>query len=101
MSLANNHVGDYGDRALRQTLTGCGPPTCPTSGAGRDLAEARRPVVITRDGVRIGLLGTESIGETPAATSRPGRHQPAEHAAADRPAGPRGRSTGSPPTSAR
>ena len=38
-------------------------------GAGRNLAEARKPVVITRDGVRIGFIGTESIGETPAATA--------------------------------
>ena len=36
-------------------------------GAGRNLAEARRPVVIERDGVRVGFIGTESIGETPAA----------------------------------
>ena len=69
MSLANNHVGDYGDRALRQT-------SCPlrlsagieTVGAGRDLTAARRPVIIERDGVRVGFLAVDSIGETPAAT---------------------------------
>ena len=45
-------------------------------GAGRTLAEARRPVVITHRGVRIGFLGTESIGETPAAgRNRPGTNR--------------------------
>ena len=46
---------------------GCGRPTWTTSEPGATCAEARRPVVITRDGVRIGFIGTESIGETPAA----------------------------------
>ena len=70
VSLANNHVGDYGDRALRQTLTRLRAADLPYVGAGRNLAEARRPVVLTRDGVRIGLLATDSIGESPSATSR-------------------------------
>ncbi len=70
VSLANNHVGDYGDRALRQTLSRLEAADLPYVGAGRNLAEARRPVVLTRDGVRIGLIATDSIGETPAATGR-------------------------------
>jgi poly-gamma-glutamate synthesis protein (capsule biosynthesis protein) len=70
VSLANNHVGDYGDRALGQTLDRLRAADLPYVGAGRNLAEARKPVVLTRDGVRIGLLATDSIGETPAATSR-------------------------------
>ena len=69
VSLANNHVGDYGQRALRQTLDELRDADLPYVGAGRDLAEARRPVVITRDGVRVGFLGTDSIGETPSATA--------------------------------
>ena len=73
--------------------TGCAPPTCAYVGAGRNLAEARRPVVLTRDGVRIGFLATDSIGETPAATSRragtnrlnmPPRTGPLNRAALDR-----------------
>jgi poly-gamma-glutamate capsule biosynthesis protein CapA/YwtB (metallophosphatase superfamily) len=68
LSLANNHVGDYGDRALRQTLARFQAAKIKTAGAGRDLAAARRPVIIARDGVRIGFLAVDSIGETPAAT---------------------------------
>lgn len=45
-------------------------------GAGRELTEARRPVVLELDGVRTGFLGTDSIGETPAATaSSPGTNR--------------------------
>ncbi|HEU5485305.1 MAG TPA: CapA family protein [Microlunatus sp.] len=69
VSLANNHVGDYGQRALRRTLAELRDADLPYVGAGRDLAEARKPVVISRDGVRVGFLATDSIGETPSATA--------------------------------
>jgi poly-gamma-glutamate capsule biosynthesis protein CapA/YwtB (metallophosphatase superfamily) len=68
LSLANNHVGDYGDRALRQTLDRFAAAKIDTVGAGRDLAAARRPVVIQRDEVRVGFIAVDSIGESPAAT---------------------------------
>ena len=68
LSLANNHVGDYGDRALRQTLARFAKSEIDTVGAGRDLAQARRPVIMERDGVRVGFVAVDSIGESPAAT---------------------------------
>jgi poly-gamma-glutamate capsule biosynthesis protein CapA/YwtB (metallophosphatase superfamily) len=46
LSLANNHVGDYGDRALRQTLSRFSNSTIDVVGAGRNLAQARRPVIV-------------------------------------------------------
>ncbi len=69
LSLANNHVGDYGGRALRQTLDRFDSAKIDTVGAGRSLAAARRPAVIERDGIRVGFIAVDSIGETPAATS--------------------------------
>ncbi|HEX6758235.1 MAG TPA: CapA family protein [Propionibacteriaceae bacterium] len=76
LSLANNHVGDYGDGALRQTLDRFDAGRIQTVGAGRNLAAARRPVIIERDGVRVGFLAADSIGETPAATrTRPGTNR--------------------------
>jgi poly-gamma-glutamate synthesis protein (capsule biosynthesis protein) len=66
--LANNHVGDYGDRALRQTLSRFSKSTIDIVGAGRNLAQARRPVIVERDGVRVGFVAVDSIGESPAAT---------------------------------
>jgi poly-gamma-glutamate capsule biosynthesis protein CapA/YwtB (metallophosphatase superfamily) len=68
LSLANNHVGDYGDRALRQTLDRFDSARIETVGGGRNLDAARRPVIIERDGVRVGFLAVDSIGETPSAT---------------------------------
>jgi poly-gamma-glutamate capsule biosynthesis protein CapA/YwtB (metallophosphatase superfamily) len=76
LSLANNHVGDYGDRALRQTLDRFDSAKIDTVGAGRDLAAARRPAVIQRDDVRVGFIAVDSIGETPSAThNRPGTNR--------------------------
>lgn len=73
LSLANNHAGDFGERALVQTVDRLRAAGLPTFGAGRDLAEARRPVVLEHEGVRIGFLGFNAIGETPeAAPGQPG-----------------------------
>ena len=47
-----------------------------TVGAGPNAEQARRPVILERGGVRIGFLATDSIGESPAATSsRPGTNR--------------------------
>jgi poly-gamma-glutamate capsule biosynthesis protein CapA/YwtB (metallophosphatase superfamily) len=76
LSLANNHVGDYGERALRQTLDRFADSKIATVGAGPNAESARRPVILERGGVRIGFLATDSIGESPAATSsRPGTNR--------------------------
>ena len=76
VSLANNHLGDYGLRAMRQTFDRLGRAGIDHVVAGRDLAEARAPVVVERQGVRVGFLATESIGETPAAApDRPGTNR--------------------------
>jgi poly-gamma-glutamate synthesis protein (capsule biosynthesis protein) len=68
LGLANNHVGDYGPVALVETLERLSGFA--VVGAGRNLRAARRPVVLERDGVRVGFLATDSIGESPAATAR-------------------------------
>ncbi|MEP9363116.1 CapA family protein [Nocardioides sp. CN2-186] len=72
VGLANNHLGDYGDRALVQTVSRLRSHGLATFGGGRDLAQASEPVVVTRHGVRFGFLGFNAIGETPEA----GRGQP-------------------------
>jgi poly-gamma-glutamate synthesis protein (capsule biosynthesis protein) len=73
LSLANNHTGDYGAAALVQTVRRLGAGGISTFGAGRDLAEARMPAVLERNGVTFGFLGFNSIGETQeAAPGQPG-----------------------------
>jgi poly-gamma-glutamate synthesis protein (capsule biosynthesis protein) len=64
IDLANNHTGDYGDESLVQTIELLHESGRPTFGAGRDLAQAREPVVLERHGVRFGFTGFNAIGET-------------------------------------
>jgi poly-gamma-glutamate synthesis protein (capsule biosynthesis protein) len=73
ISLANNHTGDFGDASLVRTVELLRAGRLPTFGAGRDLAQAREPVVVERHGVRFGFTGFNAIGETAeAAPGRPG-----------------------------
>ncbi len=73
LSLANNHAGDFGDRALRQTVRLLRDSASRPFGAGADLAAASRPLVLERGGVRFAFVGFNAIGETPrAAPDRPG-----------------------------
>lgn len=67
LGLANNHLGDYGDAALVETVRLLRSAGFATFGAGATLAEARRPVIVHRSGIRFGFLGFNAIGETPAA----------------------------------
>jgi poly-gamma-glutamate synthesis protein (capsule biosynthesis protein) len=66
--LANNHLGDYGDRALRETLAAVRGGGFAMTGAGENLAAALEPAIVERKGVRFGILAFNAIGETPAAS---------------------------------
>jgi len=69
LSLANNHTGDYGPRALLATLDAFRGRRIESFGAGRDLRGATRAAVLVRNGVRFGFLGFNAIGETAGALS--------------------------------
>jgi poly-gamma-glutamate synthesis protein (capsule biosynthesis protein) len=73
MSLANNHVGDYGIRALVRTIRLMREGGLRPFGAGYDDRQARRATVLTRHGTTFGFVGFNAIGETPpAGPGRPG-----------------------------
>jgi poly-gamma-glutamate synthesis protein (capsule biosynthesis protein) len=73
VSLANNHVGDFGGTALLETVRTLRSSKLQAFGAGRDLAAAGRAALLTRNGVSFAFLGFNAIGETPmAAPDRPG-----------------------------
>jgi poly-gamma-glutamate capsule biosynthesis protein CapA/YwtB (metallophosphatase superfamily) len=57
VNIANNHVFDYGDESFFETLEELDRRSIPHFGAGANLAEARKPVVITRGKLRVGFLG--------------------------------------------
>ena len=71
VSLANNHVYDYGEEALLDTLDYLDEVTLPYVGGGRNKEEADRPVYFIVNGIKIGFVAAtnaEIVYYTPAAT---------------------------------
>jgi poly-gamma-glutamate synthesis protein (capsule biosynthesis protein) len=56
-NLANNHMLDYGEEPLLDTLDALDRAGIGRFGAGRDIEEARVPLIVERGGLKIGLLG--------------------------------------------
>jgi poly-gamma-glutamate capsule biosynthesis protein CapA/YwtB (metallophosphatase superfamily) len=69
VSLANNHTGDYGPRALVETIERIDKSRLAAVGAGRAAGQAWSPRVFERNGIRFGFLAFNAIGETPRATA--------------------------------
>jgi poly-gamma-glutamate synthesis protein (capsule biosynthesis protein) len=61
VSLANNHVLDYGRVGLFDTLDAATAAGVPVFGAGRDAASAYAPWLVTVRGTRIAVLGFSQI----------------------------------------
>ncbi len=61
LSLAANHSMDYGWDALAETIARVQATGIKTVGAGKDLAEARRPAVLDIHGLRVAVLAYCSI----------------------------------------
>lgn len=61
LSLANNHVLDRGYEALSDTIDRFKGAGLSCVGSGKNLAEARRPIVLERKGVRVGFLAYSCV----------------------------------------
>ena len=61
VSLANNHTMDYGAAGLEQTLRLLDQAKIPYCGAGRNLDEARRPVSVQANGLKVAFLSYTSV----------------------------------------
>jgi poly-gamma-glutamate synthesis protein (capsule biosynthesis protein) len=61
VSLANNHIRDAGGAGLLQTITNIEKRGIAVSGAGKDLAAARRPAVLEAAGTKVAILGYDAI----------------------------------------
>ena len=75
VTLANNHALDFGTDALVDTLDTLDGAGISHVGAGRNLEEAKKPVIVELQGKTIGFLGTyRVIRETSrnASSSKPG-----------------------------
>ncbi|MGZ3837484.1 MAG: CapA family protein [Flavisolibacter sp.] len=57
VNLANNHILDYGEKGLLETLSQLDAYDILHTGAGSNEEEAARPVIIKREACRIGVLG--------------------------------------------
>ena len=57
VSLASNHTGDWGPEAAEDTVETFQRLGISTIGAGRNIAEARKPAILECKGIRIAMLG--------------------------------------------
>ena len=69
LMLANNHVGDYGETALLDTLRAFEKSPIKDFGAGTDHGQAICPALLEAGGTTFAFIGFNAIGETPAAGS--------------------------------
>ena len=61
MAFANNHALDYGEEAFAETLSLMDSLKIPLAGGGMNLREARKPVVLERENLKIGFLAYSSV----------------------------------------
>ena len=59
--LANNHTGDFGRDAFARQLTMFDTAGLRYFGGGRDRHDARRPLILERNGMRVALLGYDGF----------------------------------------
>ena len=63
VTVANNHIMDYDEENFLETLDILAEAGIPWTGGGRNLAEARRPLVLKARGVRIAFLGYSEFAD--------------------------------------
>jgi poly-gamma-glutamate synthesis protein (capsule biosynthesis protein) len=73
LTLANNHCLDYGPDALRETRRHLEAAGVAVLGAGSDIEEATRPVVLEAKGIRLGFLAACHASTKPAPAATPAR----------------------------
>lgn len=61
VSLANNHAYDYGEDALLDTFATLEDAEIPYVGAGRNIDEARKPVYLIANGMKIAVVSATQI----------------------------------------
>lgn len=63
MSLANNHILDYYEKGLYDTIKLLEENSIAYAGAGKNLDEARKPAIIEKKGVKVGMLSYTDMAE--------------------------------------
>jgi poly-gamma-glutamate synthesis protein (capsule biosynthesis protein) len=62
VSLAGNHIADCGAQGIADTVAGLDALGIAHAGAGRDLAAARQPAIVSVRGRRVALLSYNCVG---------------------------------------
>ncbi|MDP4093398.1 MAG: CapA family protein [Bacillota bacterium] len=63
LNIANNHILDYYEQGLFDTLDILDKNGIAHAGAGRNIDEARKPAIIEKNGIKVGLLSYTEMAE--------------------------------------
>jgi poly-gamma-glutamate capsule biosynthesis protein CapA/YwtB (metallophosphatase superfamily) len=69
VGIANNHIRDAGGVGILQTISNLKDHGIAASGAGKNLAAARKPAILTAGGVKVAMLAYDTIAKSYAATA--------------------------------
>ncbi len=69
VGIANNHIRDAGGAGILQTIANLKDHGIAASGAGKNLAAARKPAILTAGGVKVALLAYDTIAKSYGATA--------------------------------
>jgi len=73
VNLANNHVLDFYDSGLIETIETLDKAKIKHVGAGATIQQARKPVILTANGIKIGIIGyTDYPADWAATENKPG-----------------------------
>lgn len=76
VNCANNHTADFGAEGILETIRQLDSAGIRHVGIGRNLAEARKPVILKTNGIRIGFLGYGGEKKYIASDTLPGTTAP-------------------------
>jgi poly-gamma-glutamate synthesis protein (capsule biosynthesis protein) len=63
VSIGNNHIGDAGAKGILDTIKNLRANGIKPTGAGANLAAARKPAMVTIDGTTVAILGYDTIAK--------------------------------------
>ncbi len=69
VGIANNHIRDAGGVGILQTIANLKDHGIRASGAGKNLAAARKPAILTAGGTKVAFLAYDTIAKSYAATA--------------------------------
>ena len=72
VTLANNHLKDFGEEGIRDTFNACEEFGIEWVGAGKNLNDARKPKVIEKNGIKIGVVNVCENESSIATDKEPG-----------------------------